>query len=341
MRIQDVAQAAGVSVATVSRALNAPDKVTPQTRLRVQQVAAEMGYTPNASARTLRTQRSRVIGVVLPTLLNPVFAECLEGIASAAALAGYAIQPFTTEYRTEREDHAVNQLLAGNVDGIILVVSNPDSSDALRRLAAERLPYVLAYNQHARHPCVGVDNEKAVAELIAHLSSLGHERIAMVSGLLKASDRAKQRYRGYRDGMRRAAHAELPLIEVPFVQTAAQEVSALLRDARQRPTALVCSNDLIAIRCIRAAHLAGLSVPGQLSVTGFDGIALGQDLTPMLSTIAQPNADIGKHSVALLAQAIAADAPLTARSSVTLAHQFRAAEGCARAPTITPPSSDS
>ncbi|QIL81583.1 LacI family DNA-binding transcriptional regulator [Diaphorobacter sp. HDW4A] len=334
MRIQDVAKAAGVSVATVSRALNKPGKVAAETRARVEQAADQLGYTPNASARTLRTQRSKVIGVVLPTLLNPVFAECFEGIASTAAAAGYAVQPFTTEYQVEREDRAVNSLLAGNADGVILVVSNPARSSALQRLVTARLPYVLAYNQHAKHPCVSVDNAAAVTRLIAHLTSLGHERIAMVSGQLQASDRARQRYRGYRLGMKRAGHEELPLIEVPFVETAVQELATQLANqpATERPTALVSSNDLLAIRCIRAAHLAGLSVPEQLSVTGFDGIALGEDLTPMLSTIVQPNAEIGQRSVELLAHAMASNAPLTAAASITLAHRFRTGESCAAAP---------
>ncbi len=235
MRIQDVANAAGVSVATVSRALNGADTVTPATRERIEKIAASLGYTPNASARTLRTQRSRVIGVVLPTLLNPVFAECLEGIAVTSAAAGYSIQPFTTEYQVQREDHAVKLLIAGNVDGVILVVSNPARSAALTRLISAHLPYVLAYHQHAKHPCVGVNNEKAVSELIAQLTALGHERIAMVSGQLSASDRAKQRYRGYRNGMKRAGMPELPLIEVPFVETAVQEIAAHLAPGGQRP----------------------------------------------------------------------------------------------------------
>ncbi|MBF5003810.1 LacI family DNA-binding transcriptional regulator [Diaphorobacter caeni] len=333
MRIQDVAQAAGVSVATVSRALNEPGKVAAETRTRVEQAASRLGYTPNASARTLRTQRSKVIGVVLPTLLNPVFAECFEGIASTAAAAGYAVQPFTTEYQIGRESRAVNSLLAGNADGVILVVSNPARSSALQRLVEARLPYVLAYNRHAKHPCVSVHNEAAVAELIAHLGTLGHQRIAMVSGQLQASDRARQRHRGYRQGMQRAGLQEMPLIEVPFVETAVQELASLLRrqSAAERPTALVSSNDLLAIRCIRAAHLAGLRVPQELSVTGFDGIALGEDLTPMLSTIVQPNAEIGQRSVELLVRSMAADAPLSAASSITLAHRFRAGESCAAA----------
>ncbi len=334
MSIQDVARQAGVSVATVSRVFNLPDKVTPATREHVEQVARALGYLPNASARTLRTQRSRVIGVVLPTLTNPVFAECLEGIASAAAAGGYAILPFTTDYRLELEERAAHLLLAGNVDGMILAVSNPGTSTALRRLAGTGLPYVLVYNRHAGHPCVSVDGEQALAELVARLAAQGHRRIAMVSGQLSASDRAQQRCRGFRHGMQAAGLGDgsrAPVLEVPFVETAVQSISALLRGPA-RPTALVCSNDLLAIRAIRAAHLAGLSVPHDLSVTGFDGIALGEDLTPQLSTVAQPNAGIGRASVELLVQAMASGAPLPPEASLTLAHAWRAGESCSQAP---------
>ncbi|MFC5523020.1 LacI family DNA-binding transcriptional regulator [Polaromonas jejuensis] len=327
MSIQDVAVKAGVSVATVSRVFNTPGKVTPATREHVQKAASALGYVPNASARTLRTQRSRVLGIVLPTLLNPVFAECLEGIAQAATTAGYAILPLTTDYRLELEDRAVNLLMAGNADGMILVVSNPATSLALARLCNARMPYVLAYNQHPDHPCVSVDSEQAVADLVARLASLGHRRITLVSGQLAASDRAQQRRRGFVRGMEAAGLDGSSLLEVPFVQTAVQEISDVLRRT-PRPTALVCSNDLLAIRSIRAAHLAGLSVPRDLSVTGFDGIALGEDLTPMLSTITQPNADIGRCSVELLIQALAGGAPLTQAASICLAHAFRTGESC-------------
>src|SRR3989344_3505765 len=142
MSILEVAREAGVSVATVSRVFNVPDKVAPATREHVENIARTPGYLPHASART---QRSRVLGVVLPTLTNPVFAECLEGIAQAAVAGGYAISPFTTDYRLDQEDRAVNLLLAGNVDGMILVVSNPATSTALQRLPEVGLPYVLAY----------------------------------------------------------------------------------------------------------------------------------------------------------------------------------------------------
>ena len=328
MSIQDVAKLASVSVATVSRVFNLPDKVTPATRQRVERVAKKLGYLPNASARTLRTQRSRVLGVVLPTLLNPVFAECLDGIANAATAAGYAILPVTTDYQLAQEEHAVNLLLAGNVDGMILVVSNPATSRVLARLKTAKMPYVLAYNRHPEHPCISVDSQAAVAELVAHLARLGHSRITLISGQLAASDRAQQRLLGFKKGMHAAGLKTTRLLEVPFVKSAVQDISKLLL-TRERPTALICSNDLLAIRSIRAAHLAGLSVPRDLSVVGFDGIALGEDLTPMLSTITQPNAEIGRCAARLLVHALTAGAPLKPNASLTLPHAFRSGESCA------------
>lgn len=333
LNIHNVAALAGVSAATVSRAFNFPGKVAPATRDLIAQAARELGYHPNASARTLRTQRSRVLGVVLPTLLNPVFAECLQGIALAAAAGGYAIVPVMTRYEEEQEQQAVTQLLAANVDGMILVVSSPSHSRALQRLRGAGLPHVLAYNAHPDHPCISVDGEAAAAEAVARLAALGHRRIAMVSGTLAASDRAQQRYRGYLRGMAAAGLAAPPVVEVPFVDTAVEALSQYLR-APQRPTALFCSNDLLAIRSLRAARLTGLSVPQDLAVIGFDGIAIGQDLTPALSTIAQPNDDIGRHSVELLVRSIARGSPPGAGDSLYLPYRFCDGESCGPAPLV-------
>lgn len=330
MSIVAVASAAGVSVATVSRVFNAPDLVQPLTRERVEAAARRLGYRPNASAQTLRTQRSKVLGVVLPTLLNPVFAECLDGIASAAAEAAYSIIPVTTDYLVAEEERAALHLLGRGVDGMVLVVSDPGSSPALKRLRAAGLPYVLAYNRHPRHPCVSVDGEAAVADVVRRLCALGHRRIAMVSGEFAASDRSRQRYRGFVRGMQ---ECELPPgepIEVPFIEAAVPRLAELLRPPGA-PTALVCSNDLLAIRALRAAHVAGRQVPRDVSVVGFDGIAIGCDITPMLSTVVQPNRDLGRSAVRLLAGAIAAGSPLTPKGSVTAQSSFRQGESIAGA----------
>lgn len=335
MNIQEVARRIGVSVATVSRSFNMPEQVNAATRERVLEQAQTLGYVPNASARTLRTRRSRVLGVVLPTLTNPVFAECLEGVSEAAHAAGYSILPMTTHYDAELETSCVALQQAANVDGLLLVVSNPETSQALRNLQRARTPYVLLYNRHAKHPCVSGDSEMAVAEMVNRLVNLGHRRLTMVSGQLAASDRAQQRYKGFLQGLKRVGIEKPSLLEVPFMESAMQQVVAHLQSP-DRPTALVCSNDLLALRCLRAAQLAGLRVPKDISVVGFDGIALGLDTMPMLSTIMQPNNEAGHLGVQWLVRAIEQGKRPTPSESVMLAHDFRAGESCGRAPAGHP-----
>jgi DNA-binding LacI/PurR family transcriptional regulator len=322
--IQAVAREAGVSAATVSRVFNRPQQVAVETRTRIEAVAQRLRYRPSGAGRTLRRQRSEVLGVVLPTLRNPVFAECLEGIAAAAVDAGHAIQLATTEYRPHREQEAVAALLP-RVDGLVLVVSDPARSLALRAIRAAELPYVLAYNRHPRHPCVSVDDEGAVAALASELHRRGHRRIAMLCGDLQASDRSRARHRGFLRGMAECGLPPGPMVEVPFDDPATAGLADLLAGAR-RPTALLCSNDLLAMRALRAAHRCGLRVPQDLSVTGFDGIALGAELVPSLATVVQPNHGIGAACVALLAPAARAAAPLAAADSRLLPHQFRPGE---------------
>ncbi|QHI99718.1 substrate-binding domain-containing protein [Xylophilus rhododendri] len=330
--IHAVALEAQVSAATVSRVFNTPQSVSPDTRARVEAVARRLQYRPLGAGRTLRRQRSEVLGVVLPTLRNPVFAECLEGIAAAAADAGHAIQLRTTEYRPAQEHAAVSALLP-RVDGLVLVVSNPARSRALQAIRAAGLPYVLAYNRHASHPCVAVDNEGAVAELVDALLARGHRRIAMLCGDLKASDRSRARQQGFQRGLLAAGLPPGPVVEVPFDGDAGTPLAALFARP-DRPSALVCSNDLLALRALRAAHACGLRVPQDLSIAGFDGIALGQELVPSLATIAQPNREIGATCVALLAPAAAAGTPLDASASRLLPHAWRPGE------SLGPPSPD-
>lgn len=340
MTIRDVSNLAAVSPATVSRVFNAPDTVRAELRERVEAAATALGYRPNPTARSLRTQRTRALGVVLPTLSNPVFAECLQGIAQAASAAGYSIVPFTTDYKLAQEEHAANLLLARGVDALILCVANAARSKVLTRLRSAKSPYVLVYNRHAHHPCVSVDGRAAVMALVARLHALGHRHILMVSGAFTSSDRAQLRHQGYLEGME-AAELKPQLLEVPFMNGATERMAeyfAARQVMPQSPTAVVCSNDLLAIRCMRAAHLVGLRVPDDLSVAGFDGINLGEDLTPALSSIVQPSTEIGRRSVELLVQALAGAVPLRPDNSITLDLHFRSGESIAVARTPSPQS---
>lgn len=331
MSIAEVARRAGTSVATVSRVFNNPSIVNAQTCSNVLRAAHELGYVPNSSARTLRTRRNKVLGVMLPTLANPVFAQCLQGIAQEAETRGYAIVLTTTEYSPEREAAAAERLLNAGVEGLILVVSNPATSQVLQRTQQTKLPYVLAYNQAQEHPCISVDNHGAIFQLIERLHAAGHQRIGMVTGQLHASDRAQQRCKGYVEGMQAQHLSPLPVWELPFAEQALEHLQRDLMKAT-RPTALVCSNDVIAIRSIRAATLAGLRVPQDLCVVGFDGIGLGRDLTPSLASITQPNEAIGQQCVALLCNALTDGIALLPSHSVQLPYGWRAGESCAPLP---------
>jgi LacI family transcriptional regulator, repressor for deo operon, udp, cdd, tsx, nupC, and nupG len=273
-------------------------------------------------------------------LLNPVFAECLQGIAQAAAAAGYSIVPITTDYELSHETRAADLLLARGVDALILCVANAARSAVLTRLRTARAPYVLVYNRHGRHPCVSVDGRAAVTALVARLHALGHRDILMVSGALVASDRAQQRHEGYLQGMA-SAGLKPQLLEVPFMEGATERIAAYLAARQvmpQAPTAVVCSNDLLAIRCMRAARQLGLRIPEDLSVAGFDGIALGEDMTPALSTIVQPSTEIGVRSVELLVQTLAGRMQPSPADSVTLELHFRNGESIAEARVPSPSS---
>ncbi|TXD91624.1 LacI family DNA-binding transcriptional regulator, partial [Ralstonia pseudosolanacearum] len=194
--IKDVATHAGISIATVSRAVNAPERVSPETLARVQAAMDALQYRPNALGRQLRAVRTGLVGVVLPSLANPVFAECLQGIDEAAAASGQRVMLMTTAYDREREARAIETLLQQRVDGLVLTVADAAANPHLDRLDAERVPYVLVYNDTQGQPrmptrcSVTVDNRAAARDAIRALLGRGHRRIRMLTGTLAASDRA-------------------------------------------------------------------------------------------------------------------------------------------------------
>lgn len=332
--ILEVAQVAGVSAATVSRVFNQPEKVRSSTRDMVLAIATKYGYQPNSAASALRTQRSKILGVMLPTFGNPVFAECLEGIASQAAEQGFGVMPVTSDYDNARETEAINRLLAKGVDGMILVLRDPTKAPVLSQLQKQSVPFVLAYNQHPKYHCVGVDGHSEIVNVVERLHVLGHRKIAMVSGQLSASDRARQRYQGYLSGMQSANLKPLALIEVDFIASDMLALASFLKQRpAQRPTALICSNDLLAFRSLRTANQCGLTVPESLSVVGFDGIKIGQELSPMLSTVIQPNHDIGQRATTLLLQSISGQITKPNPATHNLKCGFRIGETIGSPPT--------
>lgn len=299
--IKDVAKHAGVSIATVSRALNTPHLVRPATREAIEQAITVLDFQPNLIGRQLRTDKTGLIGVMLPTLSNPVFAECLQGIEETAAHSGHRVMVMTTHYQVEREQRALETLLHQRVDGLVLTVAHADNNPLLARVAKSDMPYVLAYNHCEAHPCVAVDNRLAAREGVDMLLELGHQHILMLTGNLNASDRAAQRYQGYCVALMVAGLAPQPAIEIDFnASELPDEVIKQLTHPASRPTALFCGNDRLAMVAMRSLSRLEIRVPQDIAILGFDGLSIGELLSPSLASVSQPNFDIGALAMSTL-----------------------------------------
>ncbi|MDZ7652125.1 MAG: LacI family DNA-binding transcriptional regulator [Burkholderiaceae bacterium] len=303
--IIDVARQAQVSAATVSRVLNESAHVSEDATRAVLRAAARLDFRPNLLGRNLRSSRTHNLGVILPTLAHPVFAECLQGLESAARAGDHAVMLATTGYDPKQEDGAIEALLRHRVDGLVLTVADAARSCALDKLDRERVPYVLVYNQLGRRaarqrPTVSVDNRAAARQMVAHLIALGHRRIAMVAGSSRQSDRTQLRHRGYQDAMRAAGLVAAAPVEVPFMAADARVALQDLLGRREQPTALFCSSDQLAMMVMRDLARLGFVVPRDVSVAGFDGVQLGTLTAPVLSTVVQPSPQIAATAVDLL-----------------------------------------
>ncbi|TDV38318.1 LacI family transcriptional regulator [Paraburkholderia caballeronis] len=327
--IKDVAAYAGFSIATVSRAINAPHTVNPLTLAKVREAIAALNFRPSPLGRQLRSERTRLIGVILPTLSNPVFAECLQGIDELAAAQGYRLMLMTTQYDADRERHAIETLREQRVEGLILTVADADTHPLLDELDRDGPLYVLMHNDTVRRPSVSVDNRQAAYDGVRMLIAHGHRRILMLAGTLAASDRARLRHAGYVQAMQQAGLTPAPALEVDFnAEELAPSVLAHLTNGAARPTALFCSNDLLAMVVIRGLRRARFQVPRDMSILGFDGLAMGELLAPALASIGSPNRDIGcaawERLMTRIDSARANAAPVQNQSlSLTLPHTLR------------------
>jgi DNA-binding LacI/PurR family transcriptional regulator len=292
--IKDVAAYAGFSIATVSRAINAPHTVNRVTLAKIREAIEALQFRPSPLGRQLRGERTRLVGVVLPTLANPVFAECLQGIDDLAASQGYRLMLMTTQYDAARERHAIETLLAQRVEGLILTVADADTHPLLDELEDDGILYILMHNDTVRRPSVSVDNRRAAFDGVRMLIEHGHEHVMMLAGTLAESDRARLRYRGYMEAMLQAGLAPAPALEVDFnADELAPSVLAHLTSGPSRPTGLFCSNDRLAMVVMRGLSRAHFAVPEDMSILGFDGLAVGELLSPPLASVCAPNHEIG------------------------------------------------
>ncbi|WP_170135029.1 LacI family DNA-binding transcriptional regulator [Acuticoccus kandeliae] len=322
--IQDVADRAGCAISTVSRVLNGSPHTSEATRERVLQAVADLGYRVNTLGRSLKTKQTRALGVLIPSVTNPVFASSLAGIEEAARKRGFDIIVTTSNYAPERDSAAIGALSSRGVEGVLLTVTDPAEAEIRAFLRDTEVPCVLLYNQPVEKgvAAVTVDNRRATLDLAREAIRLGHRRIGYISGAFGSSDRARIRYEGYCAAMEEAGLEPLFAREVPFVGRDIDFLAAVsaLVEVKDPPTALLCSNDLLAIRVIGAARTLGLSVPDDLSVAGFDGIDIGRMIAPSLATIEQPATAMGRTAVDLLFALMNGSRD---PETVLMAHRFR------------------
>ncbi|HBZ17442.1 MAG TPA: GntR family transcriptional regulator [Pantoea sp.] len=300
----NVAKLAGVSRATAARAFSDPHLLRTDTLQKVLMASEQLGFRPNHIARQLRTQNSTTFGVLLPSLLNPIFARQLQAMERQARVAGYGLLVATSDYQPEREAAIVEHMLRQRVAGLVLTVADADHSAVLQTLQQAEMPFVLTHNvpQESHWPAICVDNHQAMQEATDHLLALGHRHIGMVAGPMLQSDRARLRYQGYGDAMQRAGLLPLPVIEMA---SHTQSDFARLQPQLQGDTplsAVICTNDLLAISLIGAAARAGVRIPQQLSVMGFDGIDIGEHMAPSLASVTQPVDLLGAGAIDMLLQ---------------------------------------
>jgi LacI family transcriptional regulator len=332
-RLVDVARDAGVSPATVSRAMAQPDLLTPDTLARVHDSARKLGYRPDGMARALASGRTMTIGAIVPTLDSTIFARVLQAIQSALAREGYQLLVASHEMNPAAETEAVRTLLTRGVDGLMLVGAER-SQDAAMLLRTAGVPVVLSWVGTPDCAAVTVDNRLAGHHAARHLIALGHRRIGMVVGHLPFNDRQQARLAGARQALHEAG-LDLPgalVSEQGLTMAGGRAGCARLLELGEPPSAIIGGIDLFAIGCIQEAQSRGITVPEALSVVGIDGIAIGEDLTPQLSTVVQPNREIGRRCVELLIAALAREAAPTQADSLSLPAFLREGESCTRAP---------
>jgi LacI family transcriptional regulator len=302
VKVEDVALAAGVSGATVSRALNNAGFVSEEILRRVKDAANKLGYVPHGAARALASQRSRAIGAIVPTLENLNFAIGAEAVQRRIIQAGYNLLVASTGYEPSRELPHVQDFAAHGVDGIVLVGAHRDPA-VIEFLRARRIPYVATWVlADPDTPSVGFDNAAAAGRLARHLLDLGHRHIGVIAGLVRNNDRAAARLEGIRQALaeRDLALPQELLIERPYRIVEGQFAMRALMSTSPRPTAVICGNDQLAFGALLECGRQGISVPRDVSVAGFDDLEFASQIRPSLTTLHVPAEEIGLRAAEYL-----------------------------------------
>lgn len=302
--MKDVAREAQVSLATVSRAFNGGDNVTEATRDRIMGIARKLRFIPHSGARSLITRRTETIGVLLPDLFGEFFSEIIRGIDHAARERKLHLL-VSSSHGDSVEAAAAIRAMRGRVDGL-LIMSPHVSTSFLAENLPDDLPIVLM-NTHVEgegYSSLNVDNYGGAYAMLRHLFERGHHQIALISGGENNFD-AQERLRGYRDAMA----ALLPgskeiVVRGDFSEESGYRAGQQLLALKTRPSAIFASNDMMAIGCLFALNEAGIKVPGDIALAGYDDIPIARFITPPLTTVRVRIAELGSLALERLVLAI-------------------------------------
>ncbi|MFS4091199.1 LacI family DNA-binding transcriptional regulator [Streptomyces sp. AF1A] len=328
--IKDVAAAADVSVATVSRVLNDHPSVSARARERVLAAVEKLGYRPNAVARSLRTDQTRTLGLVISDVLNPYFTELARSVEVEARLLGYSVIIGNADERPDLQDHHVRTLLDRRIDGLLVSPTDgcsPLMADAAR--AGTPMVFVDRWIAGTDVPVVRSDGRGAVRDLVAHLYGLGHRRLAIIAGPA-ATTTGRERIEAFREAL--AEHGlDLPdayIGQGDFQAGSGRRVTEAFLDLPEPPEAVFAADNLMALGALDAVRARGLRVPDDIALVAFDDIPWFVHTDPPITAIAQPTGELGRAAVRALVDRIEGRTP----ESVTLPARLVVRRSCGESP---------
>jgi LacI family transcriptional regulator, galactose operon repressor len=305
VKIQDVADAARVSIATVSRALNGIGNVTEETRRKVVDAAARLGYIPHGGARSLSMRQTNCVGAVLPDLHGEFFSELIRGIDRVARSHAMHLL-LSCSHSDVDELAAALRAMQGRVDGLLVMSPHVDA-EVLSANIPRSTPVVLMNTRHdgERYASLTVDNYGGARAMIEHLVGGGHERIALITGP-EANFDAAERLRGALDALSSLAPEQSPqILRGDFSEQSGYRAGRLLLSMPERPDAIFAANDMMALGCIFALNEGGAAVPGDIAIAGFDDIPIARCVSPPLTTVRVRIAELGELALERLLLGIA------------------------------------
>ncbi|QYK41724.1 MAG: LacI family DNA-binding transcriptional regulator [Paracoccaceae bacterium] len=298
VKLEDVARLARVSTATASRVINTPGAVTEKTRARVEKAIAELGWIPHGAAQALASLRTRTVGALIPTLGHQTIATMLESLQQSLGQAGYTLLLGRPDAARDRTVVQVSKMIQNGVECLVLM-GEDHPPELFAMLEQRRIFHVIAYTTGGlgHTNCIGIDNYDEMSKMVKYLLGLGHRSFGVIAANYDHNDRIRMRINAIRDTLAEEGIAVRPQhfkVVPQWTIGCGRDGMRAIIDEDSRPTAVICTNDYLASGAVIEARAAGLSVPGDISVSGFDDNELASHIDPPLTTVHVPAVEMGK-----------------------------------------------